>query len=117
KYGLGLGIGAVLALVAFGGFLLWQSNSESRMEEGSELLTGALDELDAGNLDVADEELAALAAGDSKAAAAIAVMLRGGIAMEQNRRADAAALFTTVADNEGLPSELRDLASIRLMGA
>jgi len=117
KYGLGLGIGAVLALAAFGGFLLWQSNSESTMEEGSEQLTAALDELEAGNLPLADEELTAVAAGDSKAAAAIAVLLRGGIAMEQDRRADAATLFATVADDTGLPEELRNLAEIRLMAA
>jgi hypothetical protein len=117
KYGLMLGIGVVLALLAFGGYLLWQNNAESRMEEGSEQLTAALDELEGGNLALADTELTAVAAGDSKAAAALAVMVRGGIAMEQDRRADAAALFTTVADNAELPSELRDLAAIRLMGA
>jgi hypothetical protein len=117
KYGWPLGIGLVLALAAFGGFLLWQSNRESQLEAGSEQLTAALDELEAGNLDVADDELTAVAAGDSAAAAAIATMLRGGIAMEQQRNADAVALFTSVADNADLPSELRDLAAIRLMGA
>jgi len=117
KYGLMLGVAVVLALLAFGGYLLWQNNSETRLEEGSEQLTAALDELEGGNLDKADDELTTLAAGDSKAAAAIAVLLRGGIAMEQDRRAEAAALFTTVADNADLPSELRDLAAIRLMGA
>lgn len=117
KYGWPLGIGLVLALAAFGGFLLWQSNRESALETGSEQLTAALDELEAGNLDVADDELSAVAAGDSDAAAAIATLLRGGIAMEQQRTADAVALFTSVADNADLPSELRDLAAIRLMGA
>lgn len=117
KYGWPLGIGVVLALAAFGGFLLWQNHSEGKLEEGSEQLTAAIDELEAGNLDVADGELATIAAGDSEAAAAIATLLRGGIAMQQDKNAEAAALFTTVANNADLPAELRDLAAIRQMGA
>lgn len=117
KYGWWLGGGVVLALAAFGGFLLWQSSQEGTLEEGSEQLTAALDELEAGNLETADDELTAVAAGDSEAAAAIATLLRGGIAMEQDRRADAAALFTTVANNQELPAEIRDLAKVRQVGA
>ena len=117
KYGWALGIGLVLALAAFGGFLLWQSRSESQLEAASEQLTAALDELEAGNLDIADDELTAVAAGDSQAAAAIATLLRGGIAMEQGRGAEAVKLFAAIANDDDLPSELRDLGAIRLMGA
>jgi len=117
KYGLALGVGLVLAIAAFGGFLLWQSRTESQLEAASEQLTAALDELEAGNLDIADDELTAVAAGDSQAAAAIATLLRGGIAMEQGRGAEAVTLFAAIANDDDLPSELRDLGAIRLMGA
>jgi len=117
KYGLAVGIALVLAIAAFGGFLLWQSRNEAQLELASEQLTAALDELEGGNLDIADDELTAVAAGDSQAAAAIATLLRGGIAMEQGRGAEAVTLFAAIANDEDLPSELRDLGAIRLMGA
>ncbi len=117
KYGWPLGIGLVLALAAFAGFLWWQSNSEGELEQASEQLTAALDELEAGNMDIADKELAAISASDGAAAGAIATLLRGGIAMEKNDRASAAGLFGQVANNADLPQELRDLATIRQVSA
>lgn len=117
KFGWPLGIAGVLGLAAFGGFLLWQDRQEGKLEQGSEMLTAAIDELEAGNIDIADEELAALANGDYEAAGAVATMLRGGIALKQGRDADAVALFGGIAQNEDLPSELRDLATIRQVSA
>ncbi len=116
KYGVPLGGAFVLAIAAFGGFLLWQSSSEASLEERSEELVQAMDELDANNLGLADEELTALSEGTDGAAAA-AAMLRAGIAMEQDRPADAAALFDRVANNAELPSEMRDIAAIRSVSA
>lgn len=116
KYGLPLGGAFVLLLAAFGGYLFWQNRSETAMEERSEQLVQAMDELDAGNLSAADSELTALSEG-TDGAAAYAAMLRAGIAMEQDRPADAVALFDRVANNDDLPSELRDIAAIRSVSA
>lgn len=116
KYGVPLGGAFVLALAAFGGFLFWQNQSETALEEGSETLIQAMDELDANNLGNADRELADLSEGTG-GAAAYAAMLRAGIAMEQDRPADAVALFDRVANNDDLPSELRDIAAIRSVSA
>lgn len=116
KYGWPLGIAVALGLAAFGGFLAWQDRSEGALEEQSEALITAMDELDAGNIDLADEELAALSDGTDGAAAA-AAMLRAGIAIQQDRTADAVALFDKVANNAELPSELRDIAAIRSVSA
>ncbi len=112
SYGLPLGILLVVALAAFGGYLFWQDRSEGALEADSEALVQAMDELDAGNVDVADGELALLADG-SKGAAAAAAMLRAGIAIQQDRPAEAVALFDEVANDAELPSNMRDIAAIR----
>ena len=116
KYGMPLGIALVLALAAFGGYLFWQGQSEGSLEEQSEQLVQAIDELEAGNTSIADGELAQLAEGSGGAAAA-ARMLRGGIALEAGNREDAAARFDEVASNADLPAALRDIATIRAVAA
>lgn len=116
RYGWPIGGAVVLALAAFGGFLWWQESRENALEEQSETLVLAMDELDAGNITTADDELAALSEGTDGVAAA-AAMLRAGIAMQQDRLADAVALFDRVANNTELPSELRDIAAIRSVSA
>jgi len=113
KHGLPIGGVLVLGLAAFGGFLLWKSQNEKTLELGSEQYISALDELQAGNLDVAEEKLALIEAGDSASAAAIATMTRAGIAFEAGRIADAAGMYAQVADNAELPQEFRDLARLR----
>ncbi|MFB0610914.1 tetratricopeptide repeat protein [Aurantiacibacter poecillastricola] len=112
KYGWPLGIAFVVAMLAFGGFLLWQDSSEGELEAQSNELIQAIDELEAGNTGVADEELAAIAQGEG-GVAAMATMLRGGIAAEAGNAQAAAAFYDEVAANEDLPAELRDVAAIR----
>ena len=41
----------ILALVVFAGYLYWDSRQEAAMERDSETLVGALDQIQAGNLD------------------------------------------------------------------
>ena len=113
KYGLPIGIAVVLVLVALGGFLFWQDRNDKALEASSEQLVAALDEYQAGNLDIADEELALIAAGDNPGAAGAAKMLRAAIALEQNRLADASALYGEVAGDAQLPQEMRDAATLR----
>lgn len=116
NYGWPLGIAFVVAMAAFGGFLWWQNSQESALEQRSEQLVQALDELEAGNIGIADGELTQVAEGDD-GAAAIAAMVRGGIAMQQERNADAVTQFDRVAANDELPAELRDIATIRSVTA
>lgn len=113
KYGVPIGGALVLALAAFGGYLFWQDQRENVLETASEQYVSALDELEAGNIDIADEELALIAAGDSAGAAAISTMTRAGIALQAGKAAQAAAFYTQVADNADLPDEFRDLARLR----
>ena len=112
KYGVPLVIVFVLGMAAFAGFLWWQSSNESAKDERSEALVQAIDELEAGNVNIADGELGRLA-GDGDGQAASAAMLRAGIALQQGRRADAVALFDEVANDADFPQEFREVAAIR----
>lgn len=113
KYGLAIGGGLVLAIAAFGGWLLWTEHRESQLEERSEQLTTAFDKLDAGQIKPADEELAKLAADGSSATAVSAKFTRAAIALRENRKQDAIALFDGIAADADAPKAYRDLAAIR----
>jgi hypothetical protein len=113
KYGLVIGGVLLLALLLFGAYLFWQNRQESRLEQRSEELVGAIDELEAGNERIADAELEALLADASPGGAAAARLLRAGIAVQQNRAGEAVALFDQVAADEDAPGPYRDFAAIR----
>lgn len=112
KFGLPIGIALIVGLLAFGGYLVWERQTESRLEAQSEELILAIDELEAGNSNQADAELIALSEG-TDGHAAMAAMLRAGIAIENGNTELAVELFERVANNDELPAELRDLATIR----
>jgi hypothetical protein len=116
KYGWPLGIVFVLGMAAFGGFLFWQGSQESELERQSEALVQAIDELEAGNTDIADGELAVLTEGEG-GAAAMATMLRAAIAVENDDPEAAAALYDELSANADLPAALRDIATIRSVTA
>lgn len=116
KYGWPLGIAIIVAIAAFGGFLFWQDQSEGELEIASEDLVQAIDELEAGNTDIADEELAALAAGEG-GAAVMAAMLRAAIAAERGDTEAAATLYDQISSNGDLSAEMRDIATIRSVSA
>ncbi|MCB2086754.1 MAG: tetratricopeptide repeat protein [Sphingomonadaceae bacterium] len=112
-------IGAVVAagLLALAGYLFWDSRQEAALEKDSEALVGALDQLEAGNLDTSSERLDALIAEGDGAAKANAQMLKAGIAMEQGRNDEAAKLFAAVAADDNAAQAIRDLATVREVAA
>jgi hypothetical protein len=117
KFGWPIGIAVALALAAFGGWLFWSGQQEGALEESSEQLIAALDELEAGNADVANEELAAIAANGSEGAAGMARLLQAGIALSQNKTEEAVGLYGQVANDATQPQEIRDLAKVRMVAA
>lgn len=114
KHGLKIGGGLVLALAAFGGWLLWTEYREGQLEEKSEQLVTALDKLDAGQIQSADEQLAALAEGSS-ATAVSARLTRAAIALRDNRRQDAVNMLEGIATDADAPQAYRDLATVRVV--
>jgi len=113
KYGRPLAGTVLLGLVAFGGYLFWDSRKEAEMEAQSEQIVAALDQIEAGNFDTGGKMLDGVAADGGPGAAAIAQMVRGGVAAQRGNAADAAKLFAKVAADETAPAEIRNLASIR----
>lgn len=113
RFGPIIGVVLALALAGFGGWLFWDNNRESELEQSSEQLIQAYDELEAGNLEAADEEFAAIAASGGPGAANAARMAQAGIALAAGRDDDAVALYDAIANDAEAPPVMRDLASIR----
>ena len=103
RYGLPVAIALVLLLALFGGWLFWQGRQEARMEEQSEALVTAIDELEAGNATLADEELAALEVGAQAGVAASSRLIRAGIAAQKSDNEKALALYEEVAADGDAP--------------
>ena len=103
----------VVGLLAFGGYLFWQSQREQAMEQESETIVAALDQLQAGNLDTASETVAPLVAEGEGAVKASALMLQAGAAAQSGNSEKAAELFGQVADDADAPEAYRGLARIR----
>lgn len=117
KYGWQVGAVAVLGLLAFAGYLYWDARNEAALERQSEQLIQALDELEAGNLPQADEELAAIDGEVSPAAKASANMMRAAIALQQGRLDDALAFYEQIVADENVAQPTRDAALLRLVTA
>ena len=117
RYGLMIAAAVLVLLLAFGGWLFWRERQESRLETRSEQLVTAFDELDGGAFPQADKELAPLATVDGDAASVAANLARAGIALRDNRRAEAVQIFQAIADNGDAPEPYRQLASLRLAAA
>lgn len=118
KYGVPGGIALVLALGAWLGWMLWQDRQDSQLQRNSEQLIAAYDQLEGGQIDQAEEALAALAEGGSPAAAASATLARAGIALRDgSRREEAIQLYESVAADGRAPQPYRDLAAIRAVAA
>lgn len=117
KYGKPLIAAIILGLAAFGGYLYWDGLQQAKMEESSEVLTSALDQLEAGNLETATTTLEPLIGESNGGAKAAAQLLQGGIAQEQGKAEEAARVFAAVAGDSDAPEVLRDLATIREIAA
>lgn len=117
RYGKVLLVLVVVGLAAFGGYLFWEHRQGQQREENAEAIVQALDSVKSGNLDDAKAKLGTLAGEGSDGNATAARLMLAGIALEQNRKADALKLYGEVAKDEKAPQPLRDLATIREVGA
>lgn len=104
---------AVAGVLAFGGYLFWDSRQEAALEEQSDAYVGALDQVQAGNMADASAKLDPVIGEASAGTRAAAQLMKAGIAAQDNKPGEAAALFAAVAADEDAPPALRDLARIR----
>lgn len=113
RYGKPLIAAVVLVLLLFGAYLLWQQRQEQAWERDSEVLVTALDQVEAGNLAAAEQQLQPLIADGSGGASAAARMLSAGIAAENGNLRRAGEAFAAIADDGDVPAEIRQLARVR----
>lgn len=117
RFGLPLIVIVVVALVGFAAYLWWDHSRAQAAGERGESFVVALDDLETQNLEGADEKLAAIAAEDNSGSGAAAKLLRAGIALEDDRAADAVKLYGEVAADADAPQPYRDLATVRQVAA
>ncbi|AIT79955.1 MULTISPECIES: tetratricopeptide repeat protein [Novosphingobium] len=117
RYGKPLIALIVIALAAFGGYLYWDHKQTQQREGNAEAFVQALDSLKAGKLDDADAKLKTLAGEGSDGSASAAKLMLAGIALDQGKKDDALKLYAEVARDEKAPQPMRDLATIREVGA
>lgn len=117
KYGKPIVAGVILVLAAFGGYLFWDNRQDAAREADSEKFIAALDEVERGNLASGDAALAPVIAEGGAGSRAAAQLLKAGIAMEQGKAAEAAALYDQVAADGDAPQAMRDIAMIRAVAA
>lgn len=113
RYGVMIGGAVGAGLLAFGGWLWWSDSQEAELERTSEEIVRAIDQIDAGNFDTADEAFAKIAEGGGPGAVAVARLTRASNAFDQGRLEEAATLFAEVAADEDAPQPYRDFAAIR----
>ncbi|MFN6936541.1 MAG: tetratricopeptide repeat protein [Tsuneonella sp.] len=117
RYGKPIAAAVVLLLAAFGGYLYWDGRQDAAREADSEKLVSALDQVERGNLPSGAAALEPLIAEGGDGAKAAAQLLKAGIAMEQAKPAEAAALFDKVSADESAPEAMRNIATIRSVAA
>lgn len=113
RWGVAMGAVLVLAIVGLGGYLWWDSHTKAEAGQRGENFALAIDSVEAGNLDDGATKLSALVGESSDGTKAAALVMRGAIASEQGKTAEARKLFEQAAADEGAPQPYRDLATIR----
>jgi len=113
KYGVALGGAFALLLVGMFGYWYWDSSKEAELEGQSEAIISALDSVDVGDFDGADEKVADLIETGSPGAKTSAQFLQAMNALERGEAERAVELYAAIAADPEAPQPLRDLALIR----
>jgi hypothetical protein len=111
-------VGLVVAgLIAFGGWLYWQSHSGASRGEEGEKLKAAIKALSENKGQEAEAPLKELAASSSVGFSATARFAQADALLAKNDLKGGAAILATIAGDTGVPQEFRDLALIRQTAA
>lgn len=111
-------IGAVIAaLIAFAGFLYWQSHNEGQRGEEGEKFKAAFKALSENKAQEAEAPLKELAQSRADGFNAMARFTQADILLQKNDLKGAAAILGGIAADDGLAQEFRDLALIRQTSA
>ena len=107
RYGIAAIALVVLALLGFGGWLLWQSHEQSVAGEQGEALSKAYEDMGSNRID------SARAASNIGGYRALALMSQADLLLQKQDLRGAAAKFAQVAGDGSIGQPLRDLALVR----
>ena len=113
RYGLAIIVGVILLIGAIGAGFYWVHHQNVLAGERGEVLTKALDDIQAGQIKEAQPVLDTLIAEGGDGYRAAALLTKADIAVQQGKDAEAAAGFKAVAEDTGLAQPYRDLALVR----
>lgn len=113
RYGRWIVAAIVAALLALGGYLLWQERERAAAATQSEALVAAFDQLKAGQPKASEAALKAITADSGPAYRAAATIQLANMKAEQGDRKGAAAMLAGLAADTSVDQTLRDLALIR----
>lgn len=106
-------VAVVLALVAFGGWLVWRSQQLTSAGEQGETLSTAYEDVLGAHPEAAQEKLTKLAGSNIEGYRALALMSQADILLQKNDLRGAATKFSQVATDASVGQPFRDLALIR----
>ena len=115
RYGTMLAGGVLLFLAAVGGFLYWQDRQSKIAAADSEVLSSALNDIEAKRVATVGPTLEKLADSPSEGIGAEARLAQASVALAGGNRASALAIYRSIAEDGGLAAPFRDLASLRLV--
>lgn len=113
NYGRWIIVAIVAGLVAFGGFLYWQSHSAGQRAAQGDKLAEAFKALSENKPQVAEPTLKELAESGSDGFSASARFTQVTLLLQKNDLKGAAALLGAIAADSKVPQEQRDLALVR----
>ncbi len=113
RFGRWLLLALVLALAAFGAWIIYGNQQRAISEKQSEAFISAMDKLQAGNDTAARAELAKLSNAEQPGYRAMAQIIEANLEAEKGDPKKAIAAYAKIAADTGLPQPFRDLALIR----
>jgi len=117
RYGRLAVIGVLVALLALGGYLFWQSQRTASAGADGEKLSQALDKLGQDKSDGVKPDLEALAKSDTDGMRAAAKLTLAAMALQKDDAKGAATQYGAIAADSSLAKPYRDLALIRQTAA
>lgn len=113
NYGVWIISAIVAGLIAFGGWLYWQSHSDGRRGEEGDTFKAALKSLSEGKAQEAEAPLKELSESSSEGFSAVARFAQADVLLDKNDLKGGAAILAAIAADTNVPQEFRDLALIR----
>jgi hypothetical protein len=117
RYGRWLLAAIVAALLAFGGWIVYQNRQQAAADLQGEQFVDAMDKLRAGQEKEARAQLTTLTKAEQPGYRAMAQLVEANLLGEDGKTKEAVALYSKVASDSRLPQTFRDLALIRQTSA